>query len=197
MAGTEYEVDTIVNTYRPKIHRYLTRLIGAGEAEDLTQEVFIKITQALKSFTGRSKISTWIYRIATNTALDRMRSSFFRRAQKLIAEDELVAEDQSAFNERKVLSMDQRVIEQEMNTCIRSFINNLPENYRTVLTLSELEDFKNREIADILGITLDTVKIRLHRSRALLKKELERNCDFYRTDKNQLACEPTETTPKV
>ena len=177
--------------YRPKISRYLTRLVGADEAEDLAQEVALKIARAFKSFDQRSSLSTWIYRIATNTAVDRLRSSSYRKSMSMTLEDELAAEDQSVFSKKKVLSMDQRVIEQEMNTCIRNFIDHMPAQYRTVLVLSELECLKNQEIADILRITLGTVKIRLYRARARLKKELERSCDFYRADGSQLACEPT------
>jgi RNA polymerase sigma-70 factor (ECF subfamily) len=92
--------------------------------------------------------------------------------------------------------MDQRLIEDEMNTCIRNVIDGLPESYRAVLTLSEFEDFKNREIAEILGITLESVKINLHRARSRLRKALEHQCEFYRTDKSELACEPAKPRPE-
>lgn len=196
MPDTEYDFDNIFNTYKPKIQRYLTRMIGKSEAEDLAQEVFVKVNKNLQNFNQKSKFSTWIYRIATNTAVDRLRSSSHKRAQDFIPEDELVAEDRNAFGDKKMFSMDQKLIEKEMNDCIRNFIYHLPENYRTVLVLSELEQLKNRELADILDITLDTVKIRLHRARARLKKELECHCDFYRTKENNVACEPTKTTPR-
>ncbi len=162
----------------------------------MTQEVLIKLTRSFDGFKGKSKLSTWIYRIATNTALDRLRSSSYRQDRNLIAEDELIAEDQTAYRDDKVVSMDQRVIEDEMNSCIRNVIDGLPENYRAVLTLSELEDFKNRKIAEILGITLESVKINLHRARSRLRKELEHRCEFYRTEKSELACEPAEPTPE-
>ncbi len=192
MAKTTSELETALGEYLPKIRRYLTRLAGADEAEDLAQETALKVARAFKDFDHRSKLSTWIYRIATNTALDRLRSSSYRSAKTMTSEDELAAEDQSVFRTRKVLPTDQQVIEQEMNSCIREFVDHLPEQYRSVLVLSELECLKNQEIAAILGTTLDTVKIRLHRARSRLKKELEGGCDFYRTDGSQLACEPTK-----
>ena len=192
MGEDRSELENILGEYLPKIHRYLTRLVGADEAEDLAQEVVLKITRSFKDFDRRSKVSTWIYRIASNTAVDRLRSSSYKRSTSMIPEDELAAEDQSVFRTRKVLSMDQQVIEREMNACIRKFVDDLPPQYRTVLILSEFECLKNQEVAAILGITLDTAKIRLHRARARLQKELERNCDFYHTDGNQLACEPAE-----
>ena len=68
-------------------------------------------------------------------------------------------------------------------------IERLPENYRAVIVLSELGELKDSEIADILGLSLHTVKIRLHRARAELKKELTAACLFYRDDRNELACD--------
>ena len=192
--GADFE--TIFKTYRPKIHRYITRLIGNSEAEDITQEVFIKISKSLQNFNQKSRISTWIYKIATNATIDRFRSSSYKNEKNYIPEDELLAEDKAAGTDKRVLTMDQKLIENEMNECITSFIYNLPENYKTVLVLSELEGLKNRELSEILGISLDTVKIRLHRARARLKKELECHCDFYHTEESHLACEPTKTTPK-
>ena len=76
-----------------------------------------------------------------------------------------------------------------MNACIREFIERLPENYKTVVVLSELEGFKNGEIAAILGISLDAVKIRLHRAREKLRKTLQTGCSFYRNADDELACD--------
>lgn len=99
--GSDFE--TIFKSYKPKIHRYITRLIGACEAEDLTQEVFVKISQGLQNFNQKSQISTWIYRIATNAAIDRLRSASFKQAKNIIPEDELIAEDKAVGTDKKVL----------------------------------------------------------------------------------------------
>ena len=76
-----------------------------------------------------------------------------------------------------------------MSACVREYVDRLPPDHRTVLVLSELEGFKNREIADILQITLENVKVRLHRARARLKQELDDGCDFYHTEEGTLACD--------
>lgn len=186
------EFQTIYDTFQPKIFCYLKRLAGQYEAEDLTQEVFIKISQALKNFRGECQLSTWIYRIATNAALDRLRSPSFQQmahGKSLDDSREGDTEDKDVWTGEKMPSIDQELIRKDMNRCIRDFIENLPENYRTVVVLGELEGLKNNEIAGILGLTLDTVKIRLHRARAKLKKELEAHCSFYRDERNQLACD--------
>lgn len=195
MNERELDFQNIYDTFQPKIHRYLTRLVGEYEAEDLTQEVFVKISQRLKSFRGESQLSTWVYRIATNAALDKVRSpSFQQMVQKRslsnsIAEGEIEIEDKVVWTGEKITSVDQQLIRKEMNDCIRNFIEKLPENHKTILVLSELEGLQAREIAEILQITLDTVKIRLHRAKAKLKKELETHCSFYRDERNELACD--------
>lgn len=192
MNAGELEFQNIHNMFRPKILRYLTRLVGRHEAEDLTQEVFVKVAQALTTFRGESQVSTWIYRIATNAALDRLRTSSFQQMtkRKLLDDSrEGEVEDKDVWTGERPPSAEQQLIQKEMNNCIRDFIENLPENYRSVVVLSELEQLKNDEIAEVLGVTLDTVKIRLHRARAKLKKELEIHCSFYRDERNQLACD--------
>jgi RNA polymerase sigma-70 factor (ECF subfamily) len=81
---------------------------------------------------------------------------------------------------------------------VREFIDKLPPDYKTVILLSEIEGFKNKEIADILQISLENVKIRLHRARAGLKKELDNGCDLYQNEQGTLACDrkPISIMPK-
>jgi RNA polymerase sigma-70 factor (ECF subfamily) len=73
------EFQKVYEDFQPKILRYLARLVGKSEAEDLAQETFVKVHQSLKNFRGESQLSTWMYRIATNTALDKLRSPSFQR----------------------------------------------------------------------------------------------------------------------
>lgn len=191
--GAEFE--DIYRLYQPKLLRYLARLVGESEAEDLTQKVFVKVSQALKTFRGESQLSTWIYRIATNAALDRLRSPSFRQpGRESISEEsteggEIEIADKDPWTGEKRPSVETSVIRKEMNACIRGIVENLPENYRTVVVLSELEGFRDDEIAEILGVSVHTAKIRLHRARARLKRELEIHCHFYRDERNEFACD--------
>jgi RNA polymerase sigma-70 factor (ECF subfamily) len=89
---------------------------------------------------------------------------------------------------------DRKVIRDEMSDCIREFVDRLPPDYRTIITLNELEGFSNREIAEILDISLETAKIRLHRARAKLKDSLESGCDFYLDESSELACDRKQST---
>lgn len=199
MDDGELEFQEIYDTFQPKIHRYLKQLVGDGEAEDLTQEVFVKVSQALENFRGDSKLSTWLYRIATNAARDRLRSPSFQRivqeglsnapAENINTE----IEDGNVWTDEKVPLAEQQVFRKEMNECIQGYISKLPENYRTILVLSEFEGLRNEEIADIVGVSVDTVKIRLHRARERLKEELADNCDSYWIEDNEFVPELKRT----
>jgi len=173
----ELEFQEIYDAFQPRMLCYLTRLVGEHEAEDLTQEVFVKVSQALKTFRGEAKLSTWIYRIATNAAIDKMRTCSFRQdAQQSSLDDSDETEDQDVWAGEDVPSLEQQLMQKEMYQCFGNFVENLPPNYRTVVVLGELEGLTNNEIAEILGLSLDVVKIRLHRGRARLLKELRTHC---------------------
>ena len=188
--NNQLEFEEIYQEFQPKIRRYLSRMLGDQAAEDIAQEVFAKVSRSLDSFKGKSSFSTWIYRIATNTALDKLRSpSFKRSSEHTPLEDSPGTEDRNAWTGQAEPTVDQKLIRKEMSDCVKEFVDRLPPDYRTVLILSELEGFKNREIADILEISLDNVKVRLHRARARLKKELDGGCSFYHSEQGTLTCD--------
>jgi RNA polymerase sigma-70 factor (ECF subfamily) len=184
------EFEKIYEEFQPKILNYLSRLMGPSEAEDIAQEVFTKVSRGLDSFKGQSKLSTWVYRIATNTAIDKLRSPTFRHTsgQASLEGNSRVEKTTSTIAPTETPT-DQKVIRKEMSACVRDYVDRLPPDHRTVLVLSELEGFKNREIAEILQITLENVKVRLHRARARLKQELDDGCDFYHNEEGALACD--------
>lgn len=182
----------IYEDYRSRITRYLAGLAGEDVADDLSQEVFVKVARGLKDFREEANLSTWIYRIATNTYHDHVRGRAFRQQQK----EQLIPTENIDIPEGVTLDIgentpivEQGAIRREMIACIRGYIKQLPEDYRVVLLLSEEEGFKNREIAEILKISLENVKIRLHRAKAKLKELLEGHCEFYLDDQSDVACD--------
>ncbi|MHC4656450.1 MAG: RNA polymerase sigma factor [Planctomycetota bacterium] len=193
MKDNELEFSEVYREFHEKIGRYVERMVGKDGADDLTQEVFMKVNKGLEWFKGESSLSTWIYRIATNAARDKLKSQSFRESSSKVRltepDDETQEEDGSICAEEKSLSVEREAIRKEMNECIREYVDKLPENYRTVIILSELKELKNQDIADILGISLDAVKIRLHRARVKLKEVFEAGCEFYRNEDNELACD--------
>jgi len=175
--------------FRPRIFHYLSGMVGKDNAEDLTQVVFEKVSRGLSNFRGDSSLSTWIYRIATNVALDYNRSATVRKT--IISLDTIDAHcDCNILSDEKLPGADQGLMKREMNDCIHRIVKRMPENERIVLLLSEFEGMKNREIADILDISLDSVKIRLHRARTRLRTDISTECTLYRDERNELACHP-------
>lgn len=192
MNNSKLEFEQVYAEFQPKVYRYLVRLIGVKEAEDLAQDVFVKVAKALGTFDDPAHLSTWIYHIATNASIDKMRS---RSSKQLAAEIHSLTDadlnDKNVRSGKRQRSVEEQIMRKQMNECIQANIAILPEGYRLVLTLSELEGFKNSEIAVILGLSLGTVKIRLHRAKQKLKGLLLANCNFYRTECcGRLVCEP-------
>ena len=181
--GAAPDFQRLYEEFHSRIRRYLGHLAGAHEADDLTQETFLRISQALGGFRGESALSTWVYRIATNVGLDRLRSASFQAAARQAAPQALTILGVAP-------AVEQEIAREEMGQCIRGFIAELPVDYRSVLVLSELAELPDRQIAEVLGLTLETVKIRLHRARARLREILERECALSRDERNELTCEP-------
>lgn len=181
----------IFATYERPIYNYVLRMVKKQEvAEELTQDIFLKISRNLSNFRGESKLATWIYQIATNTCRDYFQSASYKHsANTQSLEEQDVSEDAHTDETQRILSLEASMIKSEMSECIREFVDGLPEDYRAVIILHDLHGMKNREIADIINCALDTVKIRLHRARKKLRTVLASNCEFYRDECNVLSCD--------
>jgi RNA polymerase sigma-70 factor (ECF subfamily) len=166
-------------------------MVGEAEAEDLMQEVFIKVSNSLDTFKGDSQISTWIYRIAANTALDKLKSAGYKRDKfKTTSLDYIQPlKNNRKSNHDEEYDIEYNFFKQEMNQCISDFINRLPDNYRMIFLLHEYDNFTFDEIAEITGISFDNVKIRLHRARKKLHDLLISNCTFYYDEYSKLCCD--------
>lgn len=184
MTAPPLRFDDLHTQLRPQVVRYLARYVGEAEAEDLAQEVFLKVHQGLETFRGEAKPATWIFQIATFAALDRLKSASHRATRAEVSGPLL--EDHGAF------ALDhhgQQPIKDEMCRCIRSLVDDLPLPQRTILYLSELEELRLEAIAQILGITPGAAKIRLHRARRILKARMERHCQIVLNENADLHCD--------
>lgn len=180
-AVVAYDFETVYREFRPKVYRFLLNHVGVDDADDLTQTVFVKISRALPDFRDQSSLSTWVYRIASNTAADHFRSRGCMSADASFEEDEPVAEEQENTDDRYIL--------EEMRGCIRGLVNELPESHRSILLLTEFEELSAREVANVLDISVETVKIRLHRARKHLRRLMENRCSLYRDGRNVMMCD--------
>jgi RNA polymerase sigma-70 factor (ECF subfamily) len=147
-------------------------------AEDATQESFIKAFQALKSFRGGS-FRGWLLRIVTNTVYDLLRRSSKHPAQPLFPEDEFGEEVESApWLEDPSASVQEAIENRELSATLQTLLDELPDVYRTVINLIDVQELDYEEAAQALKVPLGTVKSRLARARLQMQKKLEANLDY-------------------
>ncbi len=181
-ASETISFDEVAETLRAPILRYLQRFVGdAALAEDLLQETLVRVSKGLDRFEARSSVKTWAFKIATHTAIDHLRQS--KR------ELPLVELDDSAVPADPGEDLGQRLVIDEMNTCLREEIDRLPESYRAAILLHDLEGLSAAETAEVVGCSLATAKIRIHRARGRLKQALLGDCNFYRDPEQVLRCD--------
>ncbi|UCD63970.1 MAG: RNA polymerase sigma factor [Candidatus Zixiibacteriota bacterium] len=184
------DFNRIFSEHHKPVYNYVLRMVKEQSvAEELTQDVFVKIYGALADFRGDSEISTWIYRIATNACLDYFRSRPHKKSEKtdLLSSEDLL-KSTLPEDRQEVPAAEEELISAEMSSCVRGYIDDLPEEYRAVILLHDLQGFTNQEIAGITGATLENVKIRLHRARRKMKEVFSCKCSFYRDERNVLRC---------
>ena len=176
-----------------RVRRFLVRIVGPQDAEDLTQTVFAKAAKGLPNFRGAAETSTWLYRIAANVASDWLRGRSTHEAKLTVALSD-ASDDDAHIGSIGLAEVDshpspeQQLSEKDMHACIRAEIGKLPDAHRDVLMLSALGGLSDDEVAQTLGITRGNAKVRLHRARQEFRKIIAARCDFYR---NELSCKPS------
>jgi RNA polymerase sigma-70 factor (ECF subfamily) len=190
----------IYHAYHGKVVAYAARLLGRDEAEDVAQEVFVKVGRSLDTLADPSKLTSWIYAITLNTVRDTARkrcSSPDRFAASLDPTREEGAGESalSRIPDTRSRTPEEAVARNEMVACYLDYVKQLPPSYYAVYVLSEFEHLSNDEIARRLSLALGTAKMRLHRARARLHEQLRRNCQCYRNDRGELMGEPRRGRP--
>lgn len=184
----------VFEEYRDRIYRYALRLVGdPAEAEDLTQDTFLRAHDRLGGLRDPAALKTWLFRIATNLARDRYRRRAVRGGTPMSLDSP--PQDGSppageAMTDEAAPRIDEAMERDELSTCVQEYIEALPDSYRAVILLKDLQGLTNPEIAEMLGSSLPTVKIRLHRARTKLKAALEAGCDLDRDARGTVGCEP-------
>ena len=141
---------------------------NAEAADDLAQEVFLKAYLALPKFQSKSSFGTWLYRIAANTSKDYLRKE--GRVQKVPFEE---SPADMMRHEDEMARKDEAEIREHRKRILRQALQSMPEKYKTILTLRDIQGFPYGEIAEILNISPGTVDSRLHRARKLLRKKVQ------------------------
>jgi RNA polymerase sigma-70 factor (ECF subfamily) len=176
-AGDESAYETMVRRYGGRllaVARRFTR--NEDDAQDVLQSAYLSAFRALKEFEGSCQLSTWLHRIVVNTALMKLRSR--RRKPEESIETLLPAflEDGHHVEQFSDWSTpaDQLIEREETRVTVRNSIDRLPDNHRLVLMLRDIEERPTQEVAELLGLTITAVKVRLHRARQALSTLLRR-----------------------
>lgn len=165
----------LVEEYKDKIYNYVSRMLSDPyEAEDVTQEAFLRAYRSLPRFRGASSFHTWLYRIASNLAIDVVRKR--KRSEPTFSLDEPLESEEGEY-EREIADdvggPEDSATTRETRVAVRRAIMELPEKLREVMILYELQGETYEDIAEILDVPLGTVKSRLFNARNRLKEMLE------------------------
>jgi RNA polymerase sigma-70 factor (ECF subfamily) len=172
----------IYHNHYGQVRKFILALVkDEWVVDDLIQETFIKVQKNLNQLREASKLSSWIFRIAINLCKDH-----FRKMSQTSKSESVLTEKNEIFAE----PLFQKKLEQhQMGECVQDKVRLLPQSYQTVLVLFDLMEFSHQEIAEILEISIENVKVRLHRARKKLKTILEEECKFEIDERNVLICD--------
>ena len=169
VTGVEGSFEELVRRYQRPISAYVYRMVGNYEsALDLTQEIFIKVYNSLQRYRSEFKFSTWIYKIAHNSAVDHLRRNATRE-QSLVMGPEDDQFDLPVESTRP--SPEQESERKERRGEIESVVRALPANYRELIILRHSQDLSYEEIVEVTGLPLGTVKNRLFRAREMMRQQ--------------------------
>lgn len=178
-AGSTSAFDELVQKYEGKLYNFGLKICkDVGDAEDLVQETFINVFKSINSFRHETKFKNWLYKIAANACWKMRRKSKFAPDRELPLEDFMPAEHSEIDKKPPAWAsapVDQ-LLNNELSLKIKKGIDALPDRYKLVLVLRDMEGFSTEETAKILSITIQNVKVRLHRARLFLREELK---DYY------------------
>lgn len=171
VGGDTEAFSEIVRRYQDRVFRFVYNQVGSyDEALDASQDVFVQVLESLSSFRGESKFSTWLYSVTSNYCKNHRRKRFRTRSISIsrgTAEEEY---EIPLHDERECI--EEKVLLNEMVEAVREEMSRLPEDYRDILQLRDVEGLPYEEIAKATGITLSNVKVRIHRGREMLKKKM-------------------------
>src|ERR1700741_734140 len=177
-AGSEAAYAWLIGEFQQPVYGLVYRGVNdPADAADTTQEVFLKVFRGIKHFHGESSLKTWIYRIALHEASNRRRWWFRHKAQETPIDPIEAGETEQSRDERLVDPSEspfEQFAHAELRAVVEEALTHVPEPYRTAIILRDLEDMSYDEIADVLQISLGTVKSRITRGRDALRKRLSK-----------------------
>lgn len=168
--------EQVFRDYAPRVFTMARRMVSNDmDAEDVTQDVLLQVVRKLPTFRGESAFPTWLHRVTVNAALTHRRRQAIRQERGLRNSLDVYGEDEQPFttpNSKAMPTPDDQMLTRETRQLIEQAIDSLPQAYRVVFVLSDIEGLPNAEIAAQLNMSLPAVKSRLHRARAMLRDAL-------------------------
>ena len=172
--GDKRAFELLVEKYQRKLARLVSRLVrDPGEAEDVTQEAFIKAYRALPSFRGDSAFYTWLYRIGINTAKNYLVATGRRAPTSTEVDAEEAESFESGEQLRDINTPESLLLSKEIATTVNAAIESLPEELRSAIQLRELEGMSYEEIAKLMDCPIGTVRSRIFRAREAIAERLK------------------------
>ena len=168
--------ERLVATYGDRAYRLATGITGnAQDAEEVVQDVFWTVVRKIDTFRGESAFGSWLYRIVANAAYQKVRGRQSRRAE-LSLDDVLPLFDERGRHVAPMADWSVRVedpaVQTDLRVALTSAIDELPTDYRTALLLRDVEGLSHLQVAEVLSLSVPTVKSRVHRARLFLRKQL-------------------------
>lgn len=172
--------------YRGALTRYIRYLLrDATEADDLVQEAFIRAHRQRGTLRDPEALESWLYQIATHVSIDRLRQRA-KAAERHVSEpvEDLPIADSTRPSVLMVIQ------QEEMSTCVQRYVAKLSDTYKAVLLMCDADGLSPKEAAELLQLSLTTVKMRLHRARQQMQTTLKDACQFERDERGVFVCEP-------
>lgn len=170
--GDREALAELVKLYSPRIYSLALRMMRNSEdAEDVLQETFVLMINKITQFSGRSGFYTWLYRVASNVALGKLREKKYREKTISVDDPEFQYLQGSQLADWPA-HLEEKLDDEQFRNCLSRAMEDLPEHYRAVFVMRDLENLSTRETADILKISEANVKIRLMRARLFLRDQL-------------------------
>ena len=172
----------LLTRYTEKVHNLAMRITRNPEdTEEVLQDVFLTVYNKIHTFEGNSAFSSWLYRITVNTAFMKLRK---RKQQAALSLDEMSAAGDESWSNQRSDQSDVNFLcsRHQLREVLESAIGKLPEEYRVIFILRDVDGLSNQEVGELLSISIPAVKSRLHRSRLMLRKKLQRFYDDYTSD---------------
>ena len=167
--------EQVFREYAPRVYNLARRMLGNdADAEDVTQDVLVQVVRKLDTFRGDSDVFTWLHRITVNAALLHRRKRAHHEEREIHDPLDHILEDGHHGAPVRPWSVepDREVLDQETHQLVEKAIADLPEIYRDVYVLADVEGLPNPEIAGMLGLSVPAIKSRLHRGRLLMRNAL-------------------------